>query len=103
MPDTSEKPYIVIKNDSLVFEAKETRFNSSKHKIHLDDTVYMTFNGQRRVDHLIGVNEIDGRIGWGVFDEIPEWQLTLLKLSINGKAVNIPDSAYNDMFDFHPH
>ena len=103
LPDSSNVSDIVLHNDSLKMELQESVFDRAKHKMHLEDTVFKYINNEKRVDYTIGYNIIDDKYAYGILDEIPQWQLTSLKLTIKGIKVAIPDSAYDDMYDFRPH
>ena len=103
LPDTSDDMQASLKNDSIALEVVETKFEAGKHKVRLDDTIYKTINGKRVSNGLIMANIIDGKKAWGLVGELPVIQLSALKLTIKGRSIAIPESAFNDMFDFRSH
>lgn len=77
--------------ESVVIYLKNKKFNPKKHMI-----VY------RRTEEgeIAYTKSIDGQIPWGGEYGLPNYEIELLSININGKEVSIPKSAYQNFYDF---
>lgn len=84
-----EKParngHVIVRNDSLVVEIRSTAFHPDQHKL--------------RKDKFGNIQLIDGKRPLGTDGEMPLEQLTSLSMTIGGRPVDIPASAWDNLYD----
>jgi hypothetical protein len=84
----------VSSNDSLTIIAKSGIFKSKNHKFS-----YAPSGAIRKEDPQTELDKIDGKQFWGTDGEIPKKAITSLKIMINGSQINIPKSAFDDLYE----
>jgi hypothetical protein len=77
--------------ESVEIYLKNKKFNPKMHEI-----VYR----RTELGEIAYTKSIDGQIPWGGEYGLPNYEIELLSVSINGKEVNIPKSAYQNFYDF---
>ncbi|HSN08823.1 MAG TPA: hypothetical protein VLS85_07285 [Hanamia sp.] len=84
-------PYTSLGKDSIVFEGngikaevKTAPFDPAKHKLNYDDK------------YLV---RIDRRPYYGNYGKVPKTEISNVMLIIRGDTINIPSTAYNDLFN----
>jgi hypothetical protein len=84
-------PYTSLGKDSIVFEGngikaevKTAPFDPAKHKLNYDDK------------YLV---RIDRRPYYGNYGKVPKTEISNVMLIIRGDTINIPPTAYNDLFN----
>ena len=84
-------PYTSLGKDSIVFEGngikaevKTAPFDPAKHKLNYDDK------------YLV---RIDRRPYYGNYGKVPKTEISKVMLIIRGDTINIPPTAYNDLFN----
>lgn len=80
------KKAVKLSNDSNSMQVKieKEEFDESKHKVE--------YKGDLHILH------IDGRAIWGSLDT-PDNAITSIKTTVQGKTVNIPKSAFSDLYE----
>lgn len=90
---TKQTPNIVtIKNDTIAVKITSAKFISKNHKL----TYHKYEDPNAKGSYL---QKIDGKIFWGTDGENPKTSVVDLKVTIKGKEVFIPKSAYSDLFE----
>jgi hypothetical protein len=82
---TLEKGHLKLQNDSVDVEILTAPFRPKQHVI--------------RKDKHGNVQTIDGVFPYGAGDGVPEQKVTSLSMNIRGRAVDIPASAWNDLYE----
>ena len=82
----------VCNNDSLKVVIKSGIFKPRNHKL-TNSVVDKTTNT------LTELNKIDGHQIWGTDGELPRTAITSLKVTINGSKIDIPKSAFYDLYE----
>lgn len=84
-------PYTSLSKDSIVFEGDGIRavvkigpFDPAKHKLSYDDKFLV---------------RIDRKPYYGNYGKVPKTEITSVTLTIRGFSVEIPPSAYSDLFN----
>lgn len=77
------------------------KFEPTKHKLHLSDTVYKFIHNEKRVDYLKGKNLIDGRRAYGIDGDIPKNEIKYIKIKFNGNWLTIPKSSFANFYEVH--
>lgn len=92
--DTAYEKDIFAQNDSIILHVSQTLFDSTKHKITNRISKNDVYLGER----------IDGKEVYGtdgIEGNAPIWEISALTLTVNGRPVEIPPNAYNDLFEAH--
>ncbi len=76
---------LTLQNDSVSAQISTAPFRPKQHVL--------------RKDAHGNVQTIDGKFAWGSGDSVPAQQVTGLTLTIRGQAVDIPASAWNDLYE----
>lgn len=87
------------KGDSLFLFVREKKFERSKHKFHLEDTVYKLIHNRKIVDHVVENATIDGKRSYGVDGDVPKTEISELKIKWGSSWLKIPRSAYSNLFE----
>jgi hypothetical protein len=84
-------PYTSVGKDSIVFEGggikaevKTAPFEPAKHKLNYDEKY---------------LERIDRRPYYGDYGKVPKSEISNVMLIIRGDTINIPPTAYNDLFN----
>jgi hypothetical protein len=76
---------LTLQNDSVFVQINTASFRPKDHLLRKDD------HGN--------VQTIDGKFAWGSGDDVPAQQITGLTLTIRSQAVDIPATAWNDLYE----
>ncbi|MEI8279446.1 MAG: hypothetical protein WCG87_06755 [Bacteroidota bacterium] len=87
--------------DSINLLITSSQFNSSKHKVHLADTVYKFIHNRKEVDYLIEKNIIDGKKFYGFYGEVRRIEISKLKIKWGRNWLIVPRRAYSNLFEPH--
>lgn len=93
--------YTAKSDDKFVINIKKGKFEPTKHKLHLSDTVYKYIHNENRVDYTIAKYLIDGNRAYGIDSNSPRTEIKELKIKWNEKWLSIPDSAFSNLFEVH--
>ena len=77
--------YLVISNPNFEFKIRRGKFDKSEHKY--------TFENNK---HVL---KIDDRVPYGVDGGYPTTEIEEISLTIDGKSIHIPDTAYSDLYN----
>jgi len=77
------------------------KFEPTKHKLHLYDTIYKFIHNENRVDYLVSKDLIDGKRAYGIDGGLPRTEIKELKIKWNGKWLVIPDSSFANFYEIH--
>src|SRR5271157_5947881 len=76
--------------DKFIINMTKGKFDQTKHKIHLADTVYKFIHNEKRIDNLIQVDLIDNKKSYGIDNDLPKTEIRELKIKWNEKWLSIP-------------
>lgn len=89
----------------VVFSVQDVRANSVRFEFQ-KNSVYIETGRFRPGNHRLQyfkrsayLHKIDGRYFWGIDGKVPQRRINSLQVEIDGSAVRIPVSAFNDIFE----
>jgi hypothetical protein len=84
------KDSCIASNDSISVIIKSSSFKKQQHKLQYNRP------GKNESAFLL---KIDGKEFWGADGDAPKREISLIKIIKNGLPVDIPKSAYNDLYE----
>jgi len=99
---TATISYQTTMGDKIFVLIKEGKFEPTKHKLNLSDTVYKFINNKKQVDYLVVKNLIDDKQAFGIDGVVPNKEFRELKIKWDDKWLTIPDSSFKNLYEIHP-
>lgn len=96
----------ICKSDSVIFDFdnssginfylkfSEIEFDTGKHIVEGKNLIW-----EEKYKSYFRVETIDERRGYGYFLSSPKWEFDDFIVKVNGQLLNIPDSAYSDLYN----
>lgn len=87
--------------DSIYISIRNKKFIASNHSLYLADTIFKFIHNEKRIDHLIAKDLIDGKRAFGIDANYPNVELSEIKIKWNHTWLKIPDSAFHNLYETH--
>lgn len=81
----------IYKHDSLIVTIKKARFQPQKHKLY--------YHKEVPTNTMAELTKIDNKFFWGTDGTMPKEAISMVKIFINNSAIDIPATAYDDLYD----
>lgn len=87
--------------ENIYISISNTKYLAANHTLLLLDTVYKFIHNQKKIDHLISKNIIDGKPAYGIDGGPPTFEISELKINWNYSWLIIPDSSFHNLYQTH--
>jgi len=93
--------YVSNNKDKIEIKIEKRDFDPTEHVLDICDTIYKHIRGQKEAEYLEVKNIIDGKYSYGIDGTLPKTEISIMTIKWNGHALNIPKSAYSNLFQPH--
>ncbi len=99
---TAHLKYTTKANDKISIILQTKKFDVSKHKLNLLDTVYKVVRNKKVVDFVKNKNLIDGKFAYGIDGNNPQTEIKEFIIEWNNLPLIIPKYSFSNFYDIHP-